>query len=583
MIQIPIRIRRTLLLPALFALAPALPSLDLRAQAAASAPAAAPAPAGVVVDPSLAAIDSMFNATYPAGGPGAAVLVSRDGRVLMRKAYGSADVELGVPMRPDHVFRTGSITKQFTAVGILMLADEGKLSLDDEITKFFPDYPTHGRRITVEHLLTHTSGIRSYTSIPEWRKLIRDDVSPTELIAVFRDQPMDFAPGAEWRYNNSGFALLGAIIEKVSGQSYADFTRTRFFEPLGMRDTRVETHSALIPRRVRGYSMGPGRAIANADYISLTHPYSAGALVSTVDDLHRWGQAMAAGRLLKPETWRRAHTTYRLADGRSAGYGYGWFLGQLAGKPSVEHGGDIDGFSTDGVWIPSEKLQVYVLSNVERGFANPAGMSARIAERVLGTPASPAGVALAAAKLDEYVGVYRISDTERRVITREGERLFAQRGRAQKQELRALGNDEFVFPTSGTRIAFARQGGRVTGMRLRPRIGPEEAPAPRTEETPEAATAAPTARVTVAPEVLDAYVGEYQLAPNFIITIRREGAGLRGRATGQGEVTLLPQTETRFALQEVEATVEFERDASGKVIRLQLTQGGRTNPAPKIK
>jgi len=579
MIQIPIRIRRTLLLPALLALAPALPSIGLRAQTV----AAAPAPASVVVDPSLASVDSMFSATYPVGGPGAAVLVSRDGRVLMRKAYGSADVELGVPMRPDHVFRLGSITKQFTAVGILMLADEGKLSLDDEITKFFPDYPTHGRRITVEHLLTHTSGIRSYTSIPEWRTLIRNDVTPTELIAVFRDQPMDFAPGADWRYNNSGFALLGAIIEKLSGQSYADFTRTRFFEPLGMRDTRVETHEALIPRRVRGYAVGPGRAITNADYISLTHPYAAGALVSTVDDLSRWGQAVTAGRLLKPETWRRAHTAYRLADGRSAGYGHGWFLGELAGRPSVEHGGDIDGFSTDGVWIPSEKLQVYVLTNAERGFANPASMSARIAERVLGASGAPAGVALAAAKLDEYVGVYRVSDTERRVVTREGERLFAHRGRAPRQELRALGNDEFVFSATGTRVAFARQGGRVTGMRLRPRIGPEEAPSPRTEETPESAVAAPTARVTVAPEVLDAYVGEYQLAPGFIITIRREGAGLRGRATGQNEVTLLPQTETRFALQEVDATIEFERDESGKVTRLQLTQGGRTNPAPKIR
>ncbi len=577
MIQIPTRVRRLVLLPALLAFAPPLPAIALHAQAA-----AAPAPASVVVDPSLAAVDSMFNATYPAGGPGAAVLVSRDGRVLMRKAYGGADLELGVPMRPDHVFRLGSITKQFTAVGILMLADEGKLSLDDEITKFFPGYPTHGRRITVEHLLTHTSGIRSYTSIPEWRPLTRNDLTPAELIAVFRDQPMDFAPGTDWRYNNSGFALLGAIIEQLSGQSYADFTRTRFFEPLGMRDTRVETHEALIPRRVRGYSMGQGRAISNADYISLTHPYAAGALVSTVDDLHRWGQAMAAGRLLKPETWRRAFTAYRLADGRSAGYGYGFFVGELAGKPTVEHGGDIDGFSTDGVWIPSEKLQVYVLSNVERNFANPASMSARIAERVLGA-SGPREVALAAAKLDEYVGVYRVSDTDRRVVTREGERLFNQRGRAARQELRALGNDEFLNPATGTRVTFVRQGGRVTGMRLRPRIGPEEALSPRTTETPEAATAPPAARATVAPEVLDTYVGEYQLAPNFTITIRREGAGLRGRATGQNEVTLLAQTETRFTLQEVEATVEFERDAAGKVTRLQLTQGGRTMPAPKIK
>jgi CubicO group peptidase (beta-lactamase class C family) len=511
------------------------------------------------------------------------VLVARDGRVLMRKAYGMADLELGVPMRPEHVLRLGSITKQFTAVGVLMLVEEGKVSLGDEITKFFPDYPTQGRHITVEHLLTHTSGIRSYTSIPAWRPLTRTDLSPAQLIAVFRDQPMDFAPGEDWRYNNSGYALLGALIEKVSGQTYADYMRTRIFEPLGMRDTRVETQTALIPRRARGYAMGAGRAISNADYISSSHPFAAGALVSTVDDLFRWSQAVAAGRMLRPETWRRAFTPFRLADGRESGYGYGWFIGQLAGQPTREHGGDIDGFSSDGVWIPSARLQVYVLSNVERSFADPARMSARIAERVLGTASIPTVVQLPEATLDEYVGVYRVGETERRVVTREGSRLFAQRGRGVRQELRALGNDEFVFASSGSHVTFIRSGGRVTGSRLRGRLGPEEAVAPRTTETVESITAAPTARVTVAPEVLDAYVGEYELAPGFILTVRREGATLLARATGQQETTLLPQTETRFAVQQVDATIEFERDAAGKVVRLVLTQGGRTMPGPKIR
>jgi D-alanyl-D-alanine carboxypeptidase len=573
----PIRIRRLVLLPAL-ALSPAIPTLALRAQAVTAAPAATQ-----VLDPSLVAIDSLFAATYPAGGPGAAVLVARDGRVLMRKAYGMADVELGVPLRPEQVFRLGSITKQFTAVGVLMLVDEGKLSLDDEITKFFPDYPTQGRRITVEHLLTHTSGIRSFTGIPAWEPLKRTDLTPAQLIAVFRDQPMDFAPGTDWRYNNSGYFLLGAIIEKVSGMSYADYVRTRIFEPLGMRDTRVESPTALIPRRVHGYAVGEGRAIRNADYISLTSPFSAGALVSTVDDLFRWGQAVAAGQLLKPETWRRAFTPYRLADGRATGYGYGWFLTELAGRPEVTHGGDIDGFSSDGLWIPSARLQVYVLSNVERGFANPGTLTTRIAERVLGVSSVPTGVTLPAATLDEYVGVYRVSETDRRVFTREGTTLFLQRNRGPRQELRAVGDDGFVSAATGARFTFVREGGRVTGVKTSPRLGPEEAVSPRTAETPESAAAAPAARVTVAPEVLDAYVGEYELAPSFILTVRRDGATLLARATGQNEVTLLPQTETRFSVQQVDATIDFECDASGKVVRLQLTQGGRTIPAAKIR
>jgi D-alanyl-D-alanine carboxypeptidase len=574
--MIPIRIRRLALLPML-ALVPST-ALALKAQAVAAAPAATQ-----VLDPSLVAIDSLFAVTYPAGGPGAAVLVARDGRVLMRKAYGMADVELGVPLRPEHVFRLGSITKQFTAVGVLMLVDEGKLSLDDEITKFFPDYPTQGRRITVEHLLTHTSGIRSFTGVPAWAPLKRTDLTPAQLIAVFRDQPMDFAPGTDWRYNNSGYFLLGAIIEKVSGQSYADFVRTRIFEPLGMRDTRVESQTALIPRRVHGYAMGEGRAVQNADFISLTSPFSAGAVVSTVDDLFRWGQAVAAGRLLKPETWRRAFTAYRLADGRSSGYGYGWFVTELAGRPEVTHGGDIDGFSSDELWIPSAHLQMYVLSNVERSFANPGSLTTRIAERVLGVSAVPPAVALPAATLDEYVGVYRVSEHDARVFTREGVTLLLQRNRGPLQMLRAVGGDEFVSVATGARFTFVREGGRVTGLKASPRLGPEEAVSPRTAETPESAAAAPAARATVAPEVLDAYVGEYELAPNFILTVRREGTTLLARATGQQEVTLLPQTETRFAIQQVEATIDFERDAAGKVVRLQLTQGGRTLPAPKIR
>jgi D-alanyl-D-alanine carboxypeptidase len=226
---------------------------------------------------------------------------------------------------------------------------------------------------------------------------------------------------------------------------------------------------------------------------------------------------------------------------------------------------------------------VYVLSNVERNFANPGNLSTRIAERVLGVSAIPQGVALPASALDEYVGVYRVSENDRRVVTRDGTTLVLQRNRGPRQELRALGGDGFVSATTGARVTFVRDGGRVTGMRVRPRLGPEEAVAPRTAETPESVLAAATARVTVAPEVLDSYVGEYELAPGFVITVRREGTTLLARATGQNDVTLLPQTETRFAIQQVDGTVDFEKDAAGKVVRLQLTQGGRTTPAPKIR
>ena len=368
-----VTLRRLAILPA-FLLSAGAPAVHAQT----AAPAAVEARAAV--HPSLAGIDSMLTALYPAAEPGAAILVARDGQVLMRKAYGAASVELGVPLRPEHVFRLGSITKQFTAVAVLMLADEGRVSLDDEVTRFFPDYPTHGRRITVEHLLTHTSGIQSYTEMAAYVAGMRRDLTPEQLIAMFRDQPMEFAPGERWSYNNSGYALLGGIIEKVSGMSYGDFIRTRIFDPLGMRNSWYETANAIIPGRVSGYDREPeGLRVAN--YLSMTQPYAAGSLISTVDDQLVWQRAVAEGRMLKPETWRRAFSAYRLSDGRSAGYGYGWFVGEAAGKPSIEHGGDINGFSSNGLWIPSERLHVIVLSNRGReGERNPDDISRRIAE-----------------------------------------------------------------------------------------------------------------------------------------------------------------------------------------------------------
>lgn len=569
-------LRRLVILPA-FLLPVAAPAVHAQTAAPAAEVRA------VTVDTALAGIDSMLTALYPADEPGAAVLVARDGRVLMRKAYGAASMELGVPLRPEHVFRLGSITKQFTAVATLMLVDEGKVALDDEITEYFPDYPTHGRRITVEHLLTHTSGIQSYTGMPSYVAGMRRDLTPEQLIAVFRDQPMEFAPGERWNYNNSGYALLGAIIEKVSGMSYADFIRTRIFEPLGMRNSFYESAEAVVPGRVPGYDRTPEGIIRQANYLSMTQPYAAGSLISTVDDLLAWNRAVAEGRMLKPETWRRAFSAFRLSDGRSAGYGFGWFTGEAAGKPSIEHGGDINGFSSNGLWIPSERLHVIVLSNREReAQRNPDEISRRIAERLLGTPAPPAAIAVTPETLDQYVGVYQVSETEKRLVFREGDALFGQRGRNPRQALTPVGRDEFVFASSGTRVRFVRGAdGAVSGMIVRSRIGPEEL-SPRTAESVQSVLAAASATVTVPVEVLDRYVGVYELAPGLEVTVRREGSALRAQPTGQPESALVAESETRFFVPDANATVVFETDASGAV-RLVLHQGGRQMPARKIR
>jgi D-alanyl-D-alanine carboxypeptidase len=576
-----ILLRRLAILPA-FVFSVAAPAVHAQAVAAPAAETRAAVESRIVVDPALAGIDSMLAALYPAGEPGTAVLVARDGQVLMRKAYGSASVELGVPMRPEHVFRLGSITKQFTATAVLMLVDEGKVSLDDEVTRFFPDYPMQGRHITVEHLLTHTSGIQSYTGMPTYVGGMRRDLTPQELIALFRDQPMEFAPGERWNYNNSGYALLGGIIEQVSGMSYGDFIRTRIFEPLGMHHSGYETALDIVPGRVPGYDRTQEGQVRGASYLSMTQPYAAGSLISTVDDLLVWQRAVAEGRMLKPETWRRAHTAYRLSDGRSSGYGYGWFIGEAAGRPSIEHGGDINGFSTNALWIPSERLQVIVLANHEREpRRNPGDISLQIAARLLGTPAPPPPFAVAPEQMDAYVGVYQVNETEKRVVTREGGTLFGQRGSNPRQQLTPVARDEFVFANTGTRVRFVRgANGAITGMLLRARIGPEEL-SPRTAESVE--SAAPAGSVNVSVAVLDRYVGAYELAPELIVTIRRDGSVLRATPSGQAETALVPMSETRFAVPEEDAVVVFETDATGAVTGLVLHQRGRQMPARKIR
>ncbi len=191
-------------------------------------------------DPLGQTLDAMLTKLYPKDAPGAAVIAVRDGKTVLRKGYGMADLELGVPIQPDMVFRIGSMTKQFTAVAILMLVEEGKLAVSDPITKFLPDYPTGGKTITVEHLLTHTSGIKSYTDMPDFLANIRKDYKVQELIDHFKGEPMDFAPGERYQYDNSGYFLLGAIIEKASGMSYEAFLKQRIFDVVGMTQTSLD-------------------------------------------------------------------------------------------------------------------------------------------------------------------------------------------------------------------------------------------------------------------------------------------------------------------------------------------------------
>jgi len=426
-----------------------LQSPDSAAQQAAVVAAAAEQPVA-------ARIDGLFAPLFKANEPGATVIVTRDGQTVFRKAYGMADAAKGVALTPETSMRLGSITKQFTAAGILMLAEEGKLTLNDDITKFLPDYPTRGKSITIEHLLTHTSGIVSYTGKQGFGAMMNQDTPVPKMIDFFKNDPLEFEPGSVHKYNNSGYFLLGAIIEKVSGQPYATFVEQRIFVPLGMTQTAYEGHERVKGPRAAGHTKTPTGFDASMQ-ISMSLPYAAGALVSTVDDLARWDAAISAGKVLKADSLKKAFTPYTLTTGKRTGYGYGWGVGEIRGMPVIDHGGSIPGFSTFALRLPEQKLYVAVLTNADSGLPSAETLALKAAAIAAGNPYPELkAIKLDAKLLDAYAGSYKIDDKNTRTFTREKDQLVMERNGRGKTVVTPFSDKEFFIENSLTTVEFGR-------------------------------------------------------------------------------------------------------------------------------
>ena len=280
-----------------------------------------------------------------AAGLSMAVVRGRD--TLVMKAYGYADLEFDVPTPNAAIYEIGSVTKQFTATAILQLQEQGKLSLDDELTKYLPSYPTQGNRITIRRLLDHTSGIKGYTELPEFQQMMMRKMPKDSLVALFSSKPFDFAPGDAQVYNNSAFFLLGLIIEKASGMTYAEYVKKNLFDKAGMADSRYCSENAIVKRRAHGYDFGQAGMVRTA-YLDHTWPYAAGSLCSTVGDLVAWNRALHQGNtLLTPASYRELITPGLTNDGARLRYGKGIGVDSILGKMAYAHGGGINGF---GLW-----------------------------------------------------------------------------------------------------------------------------------------------------------------------------------------------------------------------------------------
>jgi CubicO group peptidase (beta-lactamase class C family) len=422
-------------------------------QTAASAPASA--------------IDRIIEAPIKAGKvAGASVSVMRRGETILSNSYGSADLELDVPMPADASFEIGSVTKQFTAAAILLLAERGKLSLDDDVTKYLPQYPTHGQRIAIRHLLTHTSGIKGYTELPEFGDLMKLKKPRETLVTLFGEKPLDFMPGDALVYNNSAYFLLGLIIEKLSGQSYADFVKANLFDKAGMPRSYYCSESAVHRRHAHGYDTDNGTLVLKG---FLTHiwPYSAGSLCSTAADLSAWLAALHGGRLLSADSYRAMTTPASLADGTRVRYGFGVGIAQLGGRRAIFHGGGINGFLSEVEYFPDSGLSIVVLLNTA-GPVGPSDLARDIEDAVLGTEPEPtltfAGDLTAFAGTFEGVGRGRPTTV---TIAADGGTLTMKGGgppSAPPQTLAYRGGD--TFGVKDTLVIFERDAGTVTRLRV---------------------------------------------------------------------------------------------------------------------
>tara|TARA_R110000850_G_scaffold30630_1_gene84139 strand:+ start:10809 stop:12455 length:1647 start_codon:yes stop_codon:yes gene_type:complete len=517
-------------------------------------------------------IDAIFEEAYPPGKPGATVLIAKDDKVIYRKAFGMANLELNVPMKPENVLELASITKQFTAVAILMLMEQGKLSLDDPLSKYIADYPK-GDKITIHHLLNHTSGIKSYTNMPGFMTQARVDMTPTELIEVFKNEPMEFEPGEAYAYNNSAYILLGYIIEEVSGGSYEEFIQKNIFDRLGMNHSTYGSKSKVIANRASGYQPS-GESFRNADYLSMTLPYAAGSLMSTVDDMFLWHKAIHHNTLISKKSKQLAFTNYTLNNGKPIYYGYGWGVNEIAGVPSIEHTGGIFGFTTSGIYVPEQNIYAIVLTNDNS--KGPETYNLRATAAVLGKPLVEKSAAeVSETALKQWTGAYQFEDVVR-FITFENGSLYSTRQGGEPFKLIPLSENEFQFEGSFTTYEFALEDGKKTTLfadRINKSIGVETDIKPAAERE----------AITLAPEILNAYKGTYELQPTFHIKVRADGNRLFAQATGQPEFELFAEAEDTFFLKVVEAKVKFNKNPDGSIKSLTLFQGGQEMVGLKIE
>ena len=527
-------------------------------------------------------------------------LVAENGKVIYKAGLGMANMEWSIPNAPDTKFRLGSITKQFTAMLALQLVEQGKLKLDGKLSDYLPDYRKDiGEKVTVHHLLTHTSGIPSYTGLPGFfANVSRNPYKVADFVKQYTSGNLEFEPGTKYSYNNSGYFLLGAIIERLTGKTYEQALKEMIFDKVGMKNTGYDNHDTILPKRATGYTQTP-TGYTNSAYLDMSIPYAAGSLYSTVEDLYLWDQALYTDKLLTPQSKELMYKPFL------QNYAYGWIVTNASFKlndqpiPVITHGGGINGFNTVIVRFPREKHLIVLLNNFGTGGLN--GLSERIAKILYGQPYDPPKMSIASVLfetvnekgIDAAVAKYRdlkakqsaTYDFAEPELNSLGYRLMQTGKMKEAIEIFKLNVEAYPqgFNTYDSLAeAYMNNNERDLAIKNYKRsleLNPKNTSAVEALKKLEN----PAAQATVDAKTFDAYVGEYELAPSFILRVFREGEKFMTQATGQSEIEIFPDGSDSFSPRTFPAKLTFIKDADGKVTSVKLSQGGRETVGKKIK
>ena len=537
----------------------------------------AAAPALAVPADFKAQADALVKAAWPADGPGGAVIVTDHGKLVYAGGQGLADIAAKRPITPRTMFRLGSITKQFSAAVLLQLVDEGKVKLDDPVSKYLPHFPKPGGDATIAQILNHTVGVQSYTAIPGFMAEKNTDRAYTteQMIALFKDMPAPSKPGEKFEYNNSGYVLVGAVIEAVTRQPWHVALDERIGKPLALSSIRYGVGEEAMPAMAKGYTEGP-KGIAPSQKIHMSVPHAAGALVGSAEDLAKWGQALHHGKVVAGASYARMIAPTKLPDGTTAPYGFGLFQEAVRGHDSVGHGGGIFGFSTDSLYFPKDDLFIAVLTNSDSPKTSPDVAIRRLAAMALGNP-YPVLVEtkVDAATLAPLMGVYALPDakSERRFFAREGQ-LYTQRSGAPESKVYAAGQNRFFYGNDSLNwFEMTRDAAGKPVMAMHQNGADEAETAVWKGPIPPEAKAAAVPRAT-----LTRYLGSFTSPIGAGTVAWGEGDTLSFQLGGQKAVPIKAVSATEFEAAAVGARLVF--DAAGN--KLVIHQGGRELPFERV-